>query len=196
MKTAYLLTLLALALSFTACLEEESDIVIEREFALPENPVQQPSTANLERVDASQIEGANYGMAQIEYRNAAGQTASLSMPGCILSVLQTECAANDAECLATIEEAGSTLSFGNDVTLDQNDDSQNTISFRLIDELVPSPGTMAADWLLADVYPIIGGEYPFAVYRDGNRLVLSCSDCPVEYQGSTFTERTIRLRLD
>ncbi|PHI18351.1 hypothetical protein CEQ90_18415 [Lewinellaceae bacterium SD302] len=196
MKTIYLFTFLALALSFTACLEEESDIVIEREFELPEQPGQQPITDNLERVDATQLQGAGYGMGYIEYRNAAGQMASQSMPGCVLSVLQTECETNDAECLAMIEEAGQSLSFGNDVSLDQNDNAQNTISFRLIDELTPTAGTMAADWLLTNVYPIIGGEYPFAVYRNGSELVLQCSDCPVEYLGNTFTERTIRLQLD
>lgn len=189
MKPIYLLSLLFLSLGFTACLVEENNLGgNDFDFELPNDPI---DLNNLQRIDAAEIQGVQYGMATIEYSTNAGERTSFSMTSCLLSVIETQC---DAECVARIEESGEALDFGNDIQIDPLDNDQNTISFAKFADNTSVPGSFTSEWLEAEVFPIVGGDYPFQVFKDGNNVVLSCTDCPVERNGITYDNRRLILR--
>ena len=185
MKKLPVILLALLALAFTSCLEEE--VLIERpvssEFELPDNPV------DLSRTDAAELVGEKFGMANITLSNATNST-NFSMIGCELSVL--EAGEPNDPAISRIDEAGSTFAFGNVIEVDPLDSDQNTITFS---KLSTAPTSGEWSWFLeTSVFPIVA-DAPLKVSRVGDNLVISCTECPMQYEGRTYTDREVILSL-
>lgn len=185
MKKISLFLFALLTLVFTSCLEEQVALQLEQEseFELPDNPV------DLNRTDANELVGAKFGMADITLTDGL-RTTNFSMMGCELSV--QEAGSPGEPAFSRIDEAGSTFGFGNTIQPDALDAEQNTISFSSLDN-APSNGDWS--WFLeTSVFPIVA-DAPLKVSRLGDNLVIECSDCPMEYEGRTYTDRKVVLSL-
>lgn len=186
MKRFSTLLLAVLALAFTSCLEESVLIQNESnsEFELPENPV------DLSRTDAAELVGEKFGMADITLSNNGEEGQNFSMMGCELSVLAAGSVDEPAE--SRIDEAGSTFAFGNTIQADARDPEHNTITFSKVAAISNND-----DWswfLETSVFPIVA-DAPLKVSRSGDNLVVSCTNCPMDYEGETYNNRKIVLSL-
>lgn len=183
MKKLPLLLVAILALAFTSCVEEDVSIQRDTEFELPENPI------DLSRADANILVGEKFGMADITLSTGSDQV-NFSMMGCELSVLEAGSAS--APAASRIDEAGSTFAFGNTIVADPLSADHNLITFSKL-----SSTTNNGDWswfLENSVFPIVG-DAPLKVSRIGDDVMISCTDCPMEYEGRTYVNRRVVLSL-
>lgn len=183
MKLFKLLSICALAVFFTSCLEE--NIVIEDGgfIEFPDNPV------NLNRIDANEMAGLKFSMARIEL-NGKDQERTLFMPSCELSILG---ATNEAGANSWIDESDFSYSFTNDIQPDARNAEDNTISFAK-DESIANDRDMSG-FLENNVFSLIGGNYPLEVSRVNNQIILTCENCPITYEEVDFNSRKIRLTI-
>lgn len=179
-----LLTFLLLgmfAVTFTSCFEESSSL-LSPEF---ENETSQPLSIGVP-TQPSDLVGQQFSMADISLKRQNRPDENFSMSGCLLSVLEDEC---NTDCPSRIDEDGSTLFFNNSY---YNRAGTAFDGIRFARTSATGSG-MFASFLLDEVLPLLENA-DWAVARDGNDFVLTCSGCNINRHGTIYTDRVIRLR--
>lgn len=178
MKNILLFSFFVLVFLFSSCLEEESSLSSP---ALSSNITNNSRTV----VSPSAMVGLQFSMAEINLEANNGQDFSTSMSACYLTVENTHC---DESCAARLDEDNSRLFLRNSVSATATD--TEVISFSLDNE-TPSNGFLT-DFLLREVFVHLK-DANWTVSQEGRNFYLNCSNCPLEYNGSTYVNREIRL---
>lgn len=186
MRLSNLLLLLAISVLAFSCIEESNVVTTNSPAFNPNNPTY---TNQRQVVNASELVGAQFGMAEISLQGGPGvRERQFSMPSCYLSVFEAVC---DNNCISQIDENDSFFRFNNEYVTREGS-SQQLIKFNAMSG---ETGTGAfANFLRNEVFPVLD-EGEFTVERDDQYFYLSCTDCPLEYNSATYQDRFITLRV-
>ncbi len=174
-KISSFLSVLVLLLLFTACLVEDSSLSAP---AVGSSPL----IRTLVSPDA--MVGLQFSMAEIQLRDQNNRSYGTQMPSCYLSVEERNCS---ADCAARLDEGGSTLFLRNQVNV-----IDNTERIRFSRAATPSRGTLS--FFLEDQVFVFLQDADWTITQTGRDFHLNCDNCPVEYLGTTYVTREIRLR--